>query len=294
MDSKQNRRMDALLRVRVFLDEHPAPDEPAFANAREMLDDVLERLRDLAGTQYRGHTLSRAEVRRQHDQIGVLLDRHLRPIVTIARAQIGPNADAGVPVALRMPRLPINATRLLTVCDGMIEAVTPLTAMFVANGLPADFIARLASARDELERVMGSRAVQVGAHVHARQALTWQFLRGRRAVERLDALVRSSFRLEPAVLTAWRSAMRVRVVSGGAGARTAEEVTGTGSAADVRMMGREQRSPRPVAVAPSYDDEVLVRRHAVDLQGATLRREGVSRQRIGRLGVEASGVGCGG
>jgi hypothetical protein len=46
----------------------------------------------------------------------------LRPIVTIARAQIEPGSDAGLPDGQRMPKLPIGPTKLIAVCDGMIEA----------------------------------------------------------------------------------------------------------------------------------------------------------------------------
>ena len=224
MNGKQKQVMEAFLRVRTFLDEHPAPDAQTFTSARGMLDDVLQRVRGLAGTYYRGRTLSRSEAQRQRDQIAQLLDQHIRPIVTIARAQIEPDSDVGLPAGLRMPQLPINATRLLTVCDGIIEAATVYEAMFVTNGLPADFLARLASARDELERVMGGRATQVGAHMEARQALKVQFVRGRRALERLDALVRGSFRMQTATLSAWRAAKRVKLVPGGSGARTVVEL----------------------------------------------------------------------
>ncbi len=138
LNGKQKQVMEAFLRVRTFLDEHPAPDALPYTSARGMLDDVLQRVPGLAGTHYRGRTLSRAEVQRQRDQIAQLLDQHIRPIVTIARARIEPDSDVG---------------------------------------LPADFLARLGSTRDELERVMGGRATQVGAHVEARQGLKVQFVR---------------------------------------------------------------------------------------------------------------------
>ena len=76
----------------------------------------------------------------------------------------------------------------------MIEAARPFEAVLLANGLPAEFPAEFASARDALERVTGSRATQISTHVAARAGLQVQLLRGRRAVERLDAIVRASFR----------------------------------------------------------------------------------------------------
>jgi hypothetical protein len=67
--------------------------------------------------------------------------------------------------ALRMPKVPLSATKLLAVCDFMI--------------------------------------------VVARAGLRVELRRGRRAVERLDAGVRASFRGDLMRLTAWRGAKRV-------------------------------------------------------------------------------------
>ncbi len=146
-----------------------------------------------------------------------------RVVCWIARAQIEPGSDAGLPDGLRMPKLPIGPTKLIAVCDGMIEAARPHEAVFTANGMPADFLTQCARARDALERVMGGRATQVGTKVAARTGLRVQLLRGRRAVDRLDALVRSSFRGDLAMLTAWRGAKRVQQTPGGTGARPPQE-----------------------------------------------------------------------
>jgi hypothetical protein len=223
VNKQQKQAMDSFVRVRAFLDANPATGALTYASAREMLDDVVQRLRTYAGAQHTGRDLSRMEVRRQADLSGVLLDQHIRPIVTIARAQIEPGSDVGLPAGLRMPRLPLGPTKLIAVCDGMIEAARPYEAVFVANGLPADFLAQFQGARQALERVMGGRATQVGTHVAARAGLQVQLRHGRRAVERLDAIVRASFRGDLATLTAWRGAKRVQQVPGGAAARASDE-----------------------------------------------------------------------
>ena len=219
MNRQQKQVMDSLVRVRSFLDAHPTTGTLSYASAREMLEDVVQRTREYAGAQLSGRELSRAEVRRQADQISLILDRHMRPIVTIARSQIAPEADVGLPAALRMPRMPIGPTKALAACDGMIEAARQFEAVFIANGLPTDFLAQFVSARDALERVMGERATQIGTHVTARAGLQVQLRRGRRAVDRLDAIVRASFRGDFTTLSAWRGAKRVHLVSGGAGSR---------------------------------------------------------------------------
>ena len=225
METRQRRVMDSFVRVRAFLGEHPAKGALAYASAQEMLDDVLARLRTFASAQYRGRELSRAETRRQVDQVALLFDHHIRPIVTIARAQIEPGSDVGLSAGLRMPKLPVSPSKLLTVCDGMTEAAREHEALFIANGLPADFLAQFETARSALERVMGGRTSQIGTHVAARTGLRVQLHRGRRAVDRLDAIVRAAFRGDVVTLTTWRAAKRVHLTPGGTGSRgTAEEV----------------------------------------------------------------------
>ena len=231
METRQRQVLDAFERVRTFLDEHPASGVLTYASAQEMLDDVITRLRALASTQYRGRAESRAETRRQADQVELLVDQHIRPIVTIARAQIEPTSDVGLPAGLRMPKLPLNASQLLTVCDAMMEAARTNEAVFIANGLPADFLAQFASARRVLDRLTSGRTAQRGAHVAARKGLDVQLRRGRRAVERLDAIVRAAFRRDPATLGAWRGAKRTQRTPGGGGVREEGEVTETRNAA---------------------------------------------------------------
>ena len=62
----------------------------------------------------------------------------------------------------------------------------------------------------------------MGAHKAARSALPVQLVRGRRAVERVDAIVRASYRRDQGVLLAWRSAKRVQRTPGGVGTRAPE------------------------------------------------------------------------
>ena len=218
---KQKQRMDSLVRVRSFLDAHPTAGALSYASAREMLDDTIQRLREFAGAQVSGTELSRAEVRRQADQIALIYDRYMRPLVTTARAHLETESDVGLPAALRMPKSNIGPTKVLAACDGMLEAARQFEAVFVANGLPADFLAQFVAARDTLERVMGSRATQIGTHIAARAGLEVQLRRGRRAVDRLDAIVRASFRGDQMTLSAWRVVKRVHQTPGGTGSRAA-------------------------------------------------------------------------
>ena len=76
--------------------------------------------------------------------------------------------------------------------------------------------------KPNLQRLTGGRTTQVGAHKSARSAIPVQIIRGRRAVERLDAIVLASYRRDRGVLLAWRSAKRVQRTPGGVGSRVTE------------------------------------------------------------------------
>ena len=207
MKQMEKQVIESFVRVRSFVDTHPVTGPLSYAGAVATLDDAIRRIRELAGAQVTGAVLSRGEVRLQRQLVRQLIDRHMRPIVAIAGAQIEPQSDVRIPAALRMPRT-AGVTRILQAADGMIEAARPFEATFVANGLPADFLARFTEARNALATVLGGRAAHVTAHVAARAGLAVQVRRGRRAVAQIDAVVRASFDDEM-TLTAWRNAKRV-------------------------------------------------------------------------------------
>lgn len=211
MIAQQKQRLEAFVRVQAFLGRHPVSGPLGYTGARETLDDVVRRLNEYAAAQITGRALSRGELRRQKQLIKQLIDRHMRPIVTVARAQIEPESDVRMP-AMRMPRSGVGVTKLLHACDGMIEAARRFEATFVANGLPADFLTRITAARNELENGLGDRATLVGTHVGARTGLEVQMRRGRRALDRLDAVVRAEFDGDQVTLARWRVAKRVHLL----------------------------------------------------------------------------------
>lgn len=140
----------------------------------------------------------------------------MRPIVTIARAQIEPESDVRLPAAFRMPRASWRVTQVLQASDGMLGAAEPFEAVFIAQGLPVDFLARFRQARDELERVVSVRAVLIGTHVGARAGLPVQFRRARRAV---TDWTRSCAWRSKATRRCWPRGARRSACTGGRAAR---------------------------------------------------------------------------
>jgi hypothetical protein len=225
MNSQQELVMDSCARVRAFVQVNPATGHPGFEQAKAAFDEAMGRLRGYASLRISGRELGRAELRRRDQLIERLRLRHMRAIVTIARAQIEPNSDVRLPVALRMPRRPLSVARMLQACDAMIEAARPFEAVFVANGLPEDFLAQFRQARDELERAVDGRATLVGSRIGAGKGLEVQLVRARRAVDQLDAIYQAAFEGNEAVLVEWRRAKRIWKRPGGS--RVLELVEGT-------------------------------------------------------------------
>lgn len=222
MEGQGKRALDSFVRVQSFLAAHPATGRLRYDDARQTLDEVVRRLFEFAGEQASAQDLSRAELRAQRQQVRRLVDEHMRPIVTIAKAQVDHDGDERMAAAVRLPRRPVSMVRILQACDGMIEAARPFEAMFVARGLPADFLAQFTAARDTLQQALGGRATLIGQHVAAREGIAVEVRRGRRAVARLDAIVRASFATDTTVLAAWQSAKRLRRRPGGVGREAGE------------------------------------------------------------------------
>jgi hypothetical protein len=217
MLSKQTQVQESLERVRALVEAHPATGHPGFETAKAALDEALAGVREYASVQISGRELGRAELRRRDQLVTRLRDRHMRAVVTIARGQIEPTSDVRLPAALRLPHANLGVTRVLHAADAMIEAARQFEPVFVANGLPADFLAQFQGARDALVEVIDNRAKLNGARVGARKGLQVQLRRGRRAVDRLDAVMRAAFEGEEAIMTAWRNAKRVQNRPGGSG-----------------------------------------------------------------------------
>ena len=215
MYAKQKQVLESFVRVRTFLDDHPATGWLTYRGARETLHEVLQRASAHAGTQLSGSALHRGESRHQRQLMVRMRDRHMRPIVTIARAQIEPDSDVRMPVALRLPMCRLGVTMFLHACEGMMEVAERFEEALIAHGLPSDFLARFRAAREELDRTRTRRAEHTSSHVGARVGLAVELRRGRRAVDRLDAVVRVAFEGDEGVLAVWRSAKRVRQLPGG-------------------------------------------------------------------------------
>jgi len=207
---KEKQVIESLLRVQAFLAANPAPAPVSYGPSKEMLDDVVGQLGEHTGAQVLGLQLSKAQQKRQAAVARKLRDHHMRPIVTIAQSAV--DVDPGIADAFRLPPANAGVMRLIAAAEAMREAAGPIADQFVTAGRPADFVEQLAAAITALRDSVGGRGTILGTHIGAKAGIKQQLRRGRRAVARLDALVRIAFEGNDVVLARWAAVKRVRAV----------------------------------------------------------------------------------
>ena len=103
----------------------------------------------------------------------------------------------------------------------MAKAAPPFSNVFVAAGLPTDFIARLEAAASALLGSLSDRAQSRGKRSGPTKGLKSRLAGGRKIVHILDAFVKSALKDDPALLANWNSVKRVRRCTSRAAVATA-------------------------------------------------------------------------
>src|SRR5947207_337583 len=196
------------LRVKAFLIGNPAPAPAAYAEQQQVLDDVVAQLTGHSTSQASGGHLSQAEIKKQESLIRALRVDHLRPIVTIAKANV--EDHPGIEKALRMPAGGLSVTRLLTEANAIHDAAMLYPPVFVKNGRPENFLDQLGAAIEAVRNSTVSKGTLVGRKAGAKMGIAQELRRGRKALNVLDAIVRSAFAGNDVVLREWEVAKKLR------------------------------------------------------------------------------------
>jgi hypothetical protein len=212
MQTSQGTMLQSLRAVQAFLDTNAEPLAAVVkTGTRQQLDDAIAALSAHASGQTgsnlaaQGHTLNHRALRQ------ALLRDHMAPISRIARADL-PATPALEP--LKMPRGKPTAARLAAAAEGMAEAAAPFTSVFVAAGLPLDFVAQLNAASAAMLGSLTDRTQNRGARGTATQGLRQKLSAGRRIVHVLDAFVKSALQDNQPLLAGWNVVKRVPKTTG--------------------------------------------------------------------------------
>jgi hypothetical protein len=228
--------LNTLTRVQRFLDVNdPSLGDINASGYRKILDDVVGKLSEHAANQTTTKRTAAAEATKERVLRNALKLNHMRPIATVAGAQLRQVPDFA---ALKMP--PKNATSrsLITWAAAMKAAASEYASAFVGAGLPPDFVEQLQAASDALSNSLTNRTSNGAAQRGATIGLDAETTRGRQAVKVLDSLVEPLIQGNLALLGQWTAAKRF---------------TGKASAATNVSIDAAARGPATSIVAPLAD-----------------------------------------
>jgi hypothetical protein len=212
MRTVQGNVLQSLLNVEAFLDEHAErlPDVVK-SGAKQRLVDAIALLEGHANQQVGSMLASQGATKRQEVLRTALLRDHMAKIASIAHAEF-PKTPEFEP--LRMPRLRMSPQKLRAAASGMAQTAAPQAAVFVAAGLPADFIDQLNAAADAMIASLGERSQSRGKRTGATSGLKEKLSAGRKIVRVLDTFVKSALKDDPSLLANWKVVKRVQRVTG--------------------------------------------------------------------------------
>jgi hypothetical protein len=108
----------------------------------------------------------------------------------------------------RMPRN-VGEQKFLAAARAIAQDAVAFKDEFIKRGLPATFLDDLNAQITEIEQTIDERNQQAGAKVSATAAIDDAVGHGMNAVRELDAIVRNTFRDDPATLAEWTSARHI-------------------------------------------------------------------------------------
>jgi hypothetical protein len=246
MQTRQGNMLQSLTNVRDFLDANAAQLNGIMqTGARKRLDDAITQLSNHLSVQDGSHIASRGAARQTSKLRRSLVEDCMAPIARIARADL-PNTPAIEP--LRLPKQKMSTQRLAAVARGMAMAAEPFVPVFLAAGLPADFIAQLNLATDRMIASVGDQALNQGKRTGATVGVAKKLAEGRKVVGILHTFVRTALRDDPVLLRSWHQAKRVPRLGGGGADPKAPAATSTPTPA-AATTATPTAAPTPTATA---------------------------------------------
>lgn len=208
MNDNQNRRLEAFKRINLFGNLHPE-DFPAGKRVTAQLAIIRAAEASATGssTSQSSHGgAAQSGTATKADYYDELHD-DLKAISRTARS-MAEDLPGGLEMRFRMPR-PATYNTVLIAARAFLADATPLEAEFIANEMPADFLADLeadiAAFENAAEDQGDGQIQQVGATRSIGEAVT----AGMKALRTLDPLMRNKYRNDATRLAEWLTASHV-------------------------------------------------------------------------------------
>ena len=207
MKKHQQYRIDALHRSRDFLDSNVAAVTGlADSEGKKQLDASIVALAGFTTTQEWANRYMAGRKGRERALAVSLVEQHMRPIATFARARL-----RGVPDFAALARRTMNGTgaALVREARGMATAAAPHVAVLVAGGFPADVVTQLGAAAAALEAALADRANAKVERITSTKGISEEIKAGRESLAMLHAVVSRQLTSNPTLLAGWNGARRV-------------------------------------------------------------------------------------
>ncbi len=209
MEYRQGSRLGALRRALAFVDKYAAPlGSVATSPMRKRLKRITERVEANGAIQFTCRTRSMSTTAEIHDLRGALRDRHMRPIVNIARARLL-NIVLPMMTQFDVPHARTSDAKLLSAARSLAEAARPWRATFTGEGLPDRFVEQLETTTEALQTAIVERAGERLELRRATMAVRSLCAAGRQAIMALGAMIESQVYGNAPVIGEWEIAVRV-------------------------------------------------------------------------------------
>ena len=207
MKTRQGNTLASLRAARDFLDAHTAElPNTAASGTRKKLDAAIADLASHVADQTGGTIRGQLGTRSVHALRLALLRTHMSPISRMATVTLAGTQDL---TPLRTPRGTPTTERLVAAARGMAQAAEPHADVFISDGLPPDFIARLNAAADALLQAKDARKRVHGTTSGATTGVSTRLREARQAVGVLDGLVGVELAGQPMLLKDWKVSKRL-------------------------------------------------------------------------------------
>lgn len=208
MQGRQELVLETLRGIQRFLDDNGAMlDVVNQSGARKRLDETVSQIGSHAVAQVGGRRAAVGETAKQQALRLALRNDHMRPIAVIAGQKLREQPEFK---SLRMPPWNLRGAGLTAAARDMANAAEQYTDLFVAEGLPTDFVAGLRSATDSLDQSIDVRGRSRGQRAGATTGLKAETKRARGLIKVLDSLVRPKLGTNDELLREWAVAIHIQ------------------------------------------------------------------------------------
>jgi hypothetical protein len=206
MNNDQGILLTTAHNVQAFLAENATVIGPNVASARRNFDDAVAQLAAFAVQQATSTIAGQGATARLRAVRALLRNNHMSAVRQVARIAL---ADTPSIATLTVPTRNLSDPRLVAAAHGMADAAEPYASVFVENGMPADFLAQLRSAADDVAQ-LGVARDQMQADVSSATAsLRARESRVRKLLKLLNALVVPRLGTDAGLLTKWQKARAI-------------------------------------------------------------------------------------